>query len=175
MSLRAGFRWHAPAIILYYQHQFAAQIGQHRKDQRGTDRTRQDRGGKWCAHHQQKLGQAGAHGACGVDALLLQGQRVEQALGGALGFGGAGVQRVGHAAMGVQALAVALCNERVGTRPHSPLTRLLRQPPLPEPSVRLDGSRWRQRERRWNRRWEGGALTLSAWLLVLLLWLGWWW
>ncbi len=55
------------------------------------------------------------------------------------------------------------------------LTRLLRQPPLPEPSVRLDGSRWRQRERRWNRRWEGGALTLSAWLLVLLLWLGWWW
>lgn len=55
------------------------------------------------------------------------------------------------------------------------LTRLLRQPPLPEPSVRLDGSRWRQRERRWNRRWERGALTLSAWLLVLLLWLGWWW
>ncbi len=32
---------------------------------------------------------------------------------------------------GQQALAVALCNERVGTRPHSPLTRLLRQRAAP--------------------------------------------
>jgi len=55
------------------------------------------------------------------------------------------------------------------------LTRLLRQPPLPEPSVRLDRGRWRRRERRWNRLWERGALAISAWLLVLLLWLGWLW
>ena len=50
----------------------------------------------------------GAHGACGINALLLQGERVEQVLRATLGFGGAGVQRVGHAAVGVQALAVAL-------------------------------------------------------------------
>ena len=55
------------------------------------------------------------------------------------------------------------------------LTRLLRQPPLPEPGVRLDRGRWRRRERRWNRLWERGALAISAWLLVLLLWLGWLW
>ncbi|MCQ4263128.1 sodium:proton antiporter [Stutzerimonas stutzeri] len=55
------------------------------------------------------------------------------------------------------------------------LTRVLRQPPLPVPAIHLDRSRWRQRERRWNRHWERGALTLSAWLLVALLWLGWLW
>ncbi|MCQ4295989.1 complex I subunit 5 family protein [Pseudomonas stutzeri] len=55
------------------------------------------------------------------------------------------------------------------------LTRLLRQPPLPVPAVHLERNRWRRRERRWNRQWERGALTLSAWLLVALLWLGWLW
>jgi hydrogenase-4 component B len=55
------------------------------------------------------------------------------------------------------------------------LTRVLRQPPLPVPAIHHDRSRWRQRERRWNRQWERGALTLSAWLLVALLWLGWLW
>src|SRR3546814_11824595 len=55
------------------------------------------------------------------------------------------------------------------------LTRLLRQPPLPVPGMQLERNRWRARERRWNRQWERGALTLSAWLLVALLWLGWLW
>ncbi len=55
------------------------------------------------------------------------------------------------------------------------VTRVLRQPPLPVPAIHLERNRWRQRERRWNRKWERGALTLSAWLLVLLLWLGWLW
>lgn len=55
------------------------------------------------------------------------------------------------------------------------LTRLLRQPPLPVPGMQLERTRWRARERRWNRQWERGALTLSAWLLVALLWLGWLW
>jgi len=55
------------------------------------------------------------------------------------------------------------------------LTRLLRQPPLPVPGVQLERNRWRAHERRWNRQWERGALTLSAWLLVALLWLGWLW
>ena len=55
------------------------------------------------------------------------------------------------------------------------VTRVLRQPPLPVPAIHLKRNRWRQRERRWNRQWERGALTLSAWLLVALLWLGWLW
>ncbi|MCQ4298447.1 complex I subunit 5 family protein [Pseudomonas songnenensis] len=55
------------------------------------------------------------------------------------------------------------------------LTRVLRQPPLPVPAIGLERNRWRQRERRWNRQWERGALTISAWLLVALLWLGWLW
>lgn len=55
------------------------------------------------------------------------------------------------------------------------VTRVLRQPPLPVPAMQLERHRWRQRERRWNRQWERGALTLSAWLLVALLWLGWLW
>lgn len=55
------------------------------------------------------------------------------------------------------------------------VTRVLRQPPLPVPAIHLERNRWRQRERRWNRQWERGALTLSAWLLVALLWLGWLW
>ena len=55
------------------------------------------------------------------------------------------------------------------------LTRVLRQPPLPVPAIHIQRNRWRQRERRWNRQWERGALTISAWLLVALLWLDWLW
>src|SRR5690606_18133042 len=55
------------------------------------------------------------------------------------------------------------------------LARLLRQPPLPVPKLRLDPGHWRQRERRWNRLWESSTLAFSAWLLVGLLWLGWLW
>ncbi len=55
------------------------------------------------------------------------------------------------------------------------LTRVLRNPPFPEPAIRPDKARWRRCERRWNRLWEGGTLTISAWLLVGLLWLGWLW
>lgn len=55
------------------------------------------------------------------------------------------------------------------------LTRVIRRPPLATPSISLDNKRWRRRERHWNRQWERGALTLSAWLLVALLWLGWLW
>ena len=54
-------------------------------------------------------------------------------------------------------------------------TRMLRKPPWEAPSISLDRGHWRRRERRWNRQWERGALTLSAWLLVALLWLGWAW
>ncbi|WP_407294492.1 proton-conducting transporter transmembrane domain-containing protein [Stutzerimonas zhaodongensis] len=55
------------------------------------------------------------------------------------------------------------------------LRRLVLRPPVPVPTVRLDASRWRQRERRWNRFWSIGALSMSAWLLAALLWLGWIW
>lgn len=55
------------------------------------------------------------------------------------------------------------------------LRRLVLRPPLPVPILRPDASRWRQRERRWNRFWNKGALSLSAWLLAALLWLGWLW
>ncbi|MBA1264089.1 proton-conducting transporter membrane subunit [Stutzerimonas stutzeri] len=55
------------------------------------------------------------------------------------------------------------------------ITRVLRQPPLPTLTIHLERNRWRVRERRWNRFWEGGTLTVSAWLLVGLLWLGWLW
>lgn len=55
------------------------------------------------------------------------------------------------------------------------LRRLTLRPPMPVPAVHPDESRWRQRERRWNRFWNASALTLSAWLLAALLWLGWLW
>lgn len=53
--------------------------------------------------------------------------------------------------------------------------RLVMQPPLAVPTARPDAQRWRQRERRWNRFWNKGALAISAWLLAVLLWLGWLW
>src|SRR3546814_10254248 len=55
------------------------------------------------------------------------------------------------------------------------LKRLVQRPPLAVPNVKPDQSRWRQRERRWNRFWNTGALAMSAWLLATMLWLGWLW
>jgi hypothetical protein len=46
---------------------------------------------------------------------------------------------------------------------------------MPVPTVQPNAPRWRQRERRWNRFWNTSALTMSAWLLAALLWLGWLW
>lgn len=53
------------------------------------------------------------------------------------------------------------------------LKRLLQRPPVPpvQPDVELD--RWRAGERRWNRLWSGGAVSVSAWIVILLLLLGW--
>ncbi|WP_417776411.1 proton-conducting transporter membrane subunit [Stutzerimonas xanthomarina] len=55
------------------------------------------------------------------------------------------------------------------------LRRLVLHPPIAVPTAHPNASRWRQRERRWNRFWSIGALTMSAWLLAALLWLGWLW
>ncbi len=55
------------------------------------------------------------------------------------------------------------------------LKRLLQRPPLAVPRAGPNPSRWRQRERRWNRLWASGTFAISAWLLVALLWLGWFW
>ena len=54
------------------------------------------------------------------------------------------------------------------------LKRLVQRPPLAVPVFHPDRSRWRRRERRWNRFWNKGALALSTGLLAALLWLGWW-
>lgn len=42
-------------------------------------------------------------------------------------------------------------------------------------TVKLNQAPWRQRERQWNRFWQQGAVTVSAWLLCFLLLLGWLW
>ncbi|WP_217477539.1 proton-conducting transporter membrane subunit [Stutzerimonas stutzeri] len=55
------------------------------------------------------------------------------------------------------------------------LRRLVLRPPLAVPTLHPDASRWRQRERRWNRFWKAGVLASSAWFLAALLWLGWLW
>ncbi len=55
------------------------------------------------------------------------------------------------------------------------LRRLVLHPPITVPTARPKASRWRQRERRWNRFWNTGTLATSAWLLAALLWLGWLW
>lgn len=55
------------------------------------------------------------------------------------------------------------------------LRRLVLRPPMAVPTAHPDASRWRQRERHWNRFWNTGALATSAWLLAALLWLGWLW
>lgn len=53
------------------------------------------------------------------------------------------------------------------------LKRLLQHPPAPAVEPQIDQHRWRAAERYWNRLWRGNAVTLSAWLLILLLLLGW--
>lgn len=53
------------------------------------------------------------------------------------------------------------------------LKRLLQRPPVPAVAAQVDEHRWRTAERYWNRLWRGNAVTLSAWLLILLLLLGW--
>ncbi len=55
------------------------------------------------------------------------------------------------------------------------LRRLVMRPPMAVPVAHPDATRWRQRERRWNRFWNRGALAVSAWVLAVLLWLGWLW
>jgi len=55
------------------------------------------------------------------------------------------------------------------------LKRLVQRPPLAVPVFHPDRSRWRRRERHWNRFWNRGALALSTGLLAALLWLGWLW
>lgn len=55
------------------------------------------------------------------------------------------------------------------------LKRLVLRPPFAVPTASPDTSRWRQRERRWNRFWNKGTFAMSAWLLATLLWLGWLW
>jgi hydrogenase-4 component B len=44
---------------------------------------------------------------------------------------------------------------------------------VPAVAAQVDEHRWRTAERYWNRLWRGNAVTLSAWLLILLLLLGW--
>ncbi|WP_028238255.1 proton-conducting transporter transmembrane domain-containing protein [Stutzerimonas azotifigens] len=55
------------------------------------------------------------------------------------------------------------------------LKRLCTRPPLPELTLHPDRAGWRRRERRWNHLWRRDALALSAWLMALVLCLGWVW
>ncbi len=55
------------------------------------------------------------------------------------------------------------------------LKRLTQRPPLVVPRPTAGRKRWRARERRWNCFWQRGALALSAWVVAVLLWLGWFW
>lgn len=55
------------------------------------------------------------------------------------------------------------------------LKHLIQRPPLPTLQLPLSRRRWRQRERRWNHFWQNGTVMLSAWLVALLLLLGWLW
>lgn len=53
------------------------------------------------------------------------------------------------------------------------LKRLLQRPPVPAVEPQVVPHRWRSAERQWNRLWRGNAVTVCAWLLTLLLLLGW--
>ncbi|PRB80450.1 proton-conducting transporter membrane subunit [Pseudomonas sp. MYb185] len=53
------------------------------------------------------------------------------------------------------------------------LMRLLQRPLLPELGKSMDEQRWRRSERHWNRLWHAGTVATSAWIIVLLLMLGW--
>src|SRR5690606_38368650 len=53
------------------------------------------------------------------------------------------------------------------------LKRLLQRPPLPPTEPHVDSDRWRRLERQWNRLWQPGTVALSAWIIGVLLMLGW--
>lgn len=53
------------------------------------------------------------------------------------------------------------------------LKRILQRAPIPEMQPKLEHSRWRHYERRWNRLWQTGAVSTSAWIIALLLLIGW--
>lgn len=53
------------------------------------------------------------------------------------------------------------------------LKRLTQRPPVPELTKPLNKRPWRRNERRWNRVWRAGTVATSAWLIILLLLLGW--
>ncbi len=88
------------------------------------------------------------------------------------------------AAARTPALATLLSRPNWARLAHSPsrrwslfIKRML-QPPTAPKKVSLpwnDARRWRPWERRWNRFWQQGSLTMSAWLLCVLLLLGWVW
>lgn len=53
------------------------------------------------------------------------------------------------------------------------LKRLIQRPPAPERAQLNGEDGWRRGERRWNRFWRAGTLATSAWLILILLLLGW--
>lgn len=59
-------------------------------------------------------------------------------------------------------------------RPSLWLKRQLQRPPLPALQPRAASARWRALERRWNQLWRSWPVSLSGWLLLGLLLLGWW-
>jgi formate hydrogenlyase subunit 3/multisubunit Na+/H+ antiporter MnhD subunit len=53
------------------------------------------------------------------------------------------------------------------------LKRIMQRPPVPAVETEIRRHRWRDVERRWNRLWGSGAVITSAWIITLLLLLGW--
>lgn len=53
------------------------------------------------------------------------------------------------------------------------LYRLVKHPPVQPREPDIKTAVWRAHERRWNRFWQQNILTLSAWILSVLLLLGW--
>lgn len=51
--------------------------------------------------------------------------------------------------------------------------RWMTRPPKPAPAPRANAQHWRHLERRWNRAFQPDAVATSAWLIGLLLLLGW--
>lgn len=54
------------------------------------------------------------------------------------------------------------------------LKHIMQRPPVPAVQLDVQRHRWRSFERRWNRLWSSDPVTLSAWIITLLLLLGWW-
>ncbi|PLW82276.1 sodium:proton antiporter [Kineobactrum sediminis] len=85
------------------------------------------------------------------------------------------------------AAALALAMHRIGWRIPKPLRtlpnparawslrvkRVLQRAPVPSMTPELERARWRYYERQWNHLWHTGAVTTSAWIIALLLLLGW--